>query len=123
MQESIDEQNTDFTSRLDQINHKIDEEIRDSIQNLKDSVDAEVLALNNRCDIVEKKIVRFEEYCNKQELFDPDTTVIVAGLKYEENEDIYDKSVALIQDGLGCHGRIHGIVCHQARSQAHLWTT
>ena len=28
----------------------------------------------------------------------------------------------LIQDGLGCHGRIHGVVCHQARSQAHLWT-
>ena len=66
MQESIDKQNTDFTSRLDQINQKIDEEIRDSIQNLKDSVDAEVLALNNRCDIVEKKIVGFEELEKKR---------------------------------------------------------
>ncbi|XP_078661231.1 uncharacterized protein LOC144905434 [Branchiostoma floridae x Branchiostoma belcheri] len=100
-------------------------EIEKKAKEIRDEFDMEIGQLRSRVEAVEAKLGGSS---SKPSNFDPDESIIVSGLPYDEGEDVQEKVKELLVDGLNCdieavavertkpRGRGPGVVKVQFRS-------
>lgn len=101
LQESLDEHKSDMTTKLDSLEKKIGQDIKDSVKDLQDYFDIEIVRITERCDKIDERVKKLENVQTQRETYDPETTIVVTGLPVEDDEDIVDKAAKLIRQGLG----------------------
>ena len=94
-------------------------ELAKQSKEIRAHMDLEIGRLEARIDTIEVKLNADTKVSKAR--FDPDTSIIIAGLPEEDNEDIQHKVLQLISKGLGCetvpvatermraHGRTGGL--------------
>ena len=74
----------------------------DELKLVKDSVSALDTKITNEVEAIKTRVTTLETGAGiRREPFDPEVTIIVTGLKYDDNEIVKSKAEALIHEGIG----------------------
>lgn len=117
LSKAVDEQRS-FRQSVEESIKKLGAKIEAESKDIKDELHLEVAQVKNQIDAIENKILdveqsmtrelvtlksrveKVEEATNLSE-YHQDLTVIVTGLRYEENENVKEKAERLVEEGMG----------------------
>lgn len=117
LQKSFDEHKEDMKKKLasqtkalktveknleEKLCEKLCSKIEDEVKGLQDYLDLELARFTSRLEGIEKRVEVLEQESEEKDRFNPEKTVVVINLPYEDDEDIRDKAETLIRQGLRC---------------------
>ena len=94
---ALDGHTKSITSRMKKLEDKIDQKHKE----LQEYFDTEMKRFIDRCDELEERVEKIEKAEISRATYNPESTVIAAGLQESEDEDIKEKAASLVRQGLG----------------------
>lgn len=93
-----------FSSKVDSVYGSLEKmmkaELKKSVKEIRENIDLEIGILKSRLDSLEEKIQTTSS--KPSDKFDPDVSIVILGLAYDEGEDLNGKVRELLESGLEC---------------------
>ncbi|KAK7913157.1 hypothetical protein WMY93_013368 [Mugilogobius chulae] len=110
----LDNVEQQLTSKVDGLQMSLEKTLKEELQKLKDNFDSEIGSLKARMEQLEEKI---KSHQRTSDTFDPDLSVVVMGLPYQENENLTEKIKDVIENGCACDQEVTLVALERLRAR------
>ena len=111
----IDKIEETLTSKVDGLQISVENILKEEIRKMKDDFDAEIGELKARMEKLEDKI---KLQCSRSSNpFDPDVSIVIMGLPWNENENLADKVKEVIENGCACDEEVTLVALQRLRAR------
>lgn len=104
-----------LTSRVDALGISLERTLKQELKKMKDDFDSEIGGLKSRMQQLEEKIKM--HYSRPLDTFDPDVSIVVMGLPFDEDENLAEKIEEVIEDGWTCDDGVTLVALERLRAR------
>ncbi|CAL9695326.1 unnamed protein product [Knipowitschia caucasica] len=111
----IDNIEEKLISKVDALGISLERTLKQELKKIKDDFDSEIGGLKSRMSQLEEKIKT--HYSRPSNTFDPDVSIVLMGLSYDEDENLAAKIKEVIEEGCACDDGVTLVALERLRAR------